>query len=81
MKLIDDDHKGLVSYWISREAETKYEIGLKAVIDFGTEGIKLIEEDMEGNVFGSILMNFKELRNLQTIIEERKQDEKKSKEV
>lgn len=71
MKLIDDDHEGLVSYWISKEPK-KYGVGLKALIDFNAKEIGLMEEDAKGKEYSSISMSFDELRNLRTIIEERK---------
>ena len=79
MELIEDNHEGLVSYWISKEPKTKYEIGLKALIDFNIEEIELIEEGVEGRTIGSISMYFEEFKNLRTIIEERKQSEKENK--
>ena len=71
MELIEDDHEGIVSYWISKEPK-KYGVGLKVLIDFNTKEIDLMEEGAKGKDYGSVLMSFDEFRNLQTIIEERK---------
>jgi len=67
-------HRGqsVASYWLSGEPERENEIGLKALINFDTKTIGLIEESIERKEAGSILMNFEEFKNLQTIIEERK---------
>ena len=71
MQLIDD-HEGLVSCWLSGEPKGKHEIGLKALINFNTREIDLIEEDDKEKQYDNVLMSFSELKNLQTIIEERK---------
>lgn len=74
MELIDeykDGEEDKVIYWLGDKPKG-HEIGLKATVDFHCKDIELMEEDAKGKEMNHVLMGFWELKDLQTIIEERK---------
>jgi len=80
MELIEEykeEENNWAAYWLS-EKPKEYGIGLKVVIEFDCKDIMLMEEDAKGKQHSDILMSFDEFKNLQTIIEERKGDEKEN---
>lgn len=74
MELIDEYKDGgdnTVIYWLSDKPKG-HKIGLKVTVDFNCESLVLAEEDGRGKERDSVLVSFDEIRNLQTIIKERK---------
>lgn len=74
MELIDEYKDGeddTVIYWLSDKPKG-HEIGLKVTVNFNYESLVLAEENGKGKEYDNVLINFEELKNLQTIIEERK---------
>jgi len=75
MELIEEYKEGednTVVYWLSERLK-ECGIRLKTIVDFNCEDIELIEEDTIGKEHEHIFITFNEFKNLQTIIEERKE--------